>query len=92
VDANIVMLCGTVSAEPVWGPTISQTEFRVSTVVEGETKLLPIPCVYDGKLEVLKGDRVLIYGYLRRRFYRSGAGARSLTEVIVQNVTVDGAE
>jgi hypothetical protein len=29
-----------------------------------------------------KDDEVLVYGRLVRRFYRSGAGARSLTDVV----------
>ena len=33
-----------------------------------------------------KGDEVLVHGTLARRFYRSGAGARSLTEVIASGI------
>ena len=32
--------------------------------------------------DLAKGDEVLVHGQLVRRFYRSGAGARSLTEVV----------
>jgi hypothetical protein len=35
---------------------------------------------------VAKGDDVLVYGQLVRRFYRSGAGARSLTEVVAAGI------
>jgi len=35
---------------------------------------------------VVKGDRVLVHGQLVRRFYRSGAGARSLTEVVASGI------
>jgi single-stranded DNA-binding protein len=35
---------------------------------------------------ISKGDDVLVYGQLARRFYRSGAGARSLTEVIASGI------
>ena len=35
-----------------------------------------------GHRGIAKGDDVLVYGQLVRRFYRSGAGARSLTEVV----------
>ena len=34
----------------------------------------------------LRGDDVLVYGQLVRRFYRSGAGARSLTEVVAAGI------
>ncbi|GIU96592.1 MAG: hypothetical protein KatS3mg013_0395 [Actinomycetota bacterium] len=33
-----------------------------------------------------KGDPVLVHGHLVRRFYRSGAGARSLTEVVATGI------
>ena len=33
-----------------------------------------------------KGSEVLIHGALVRRFYRSGAGARSLTEVVASGI------
>jgi hypothetical protein len=35
-----------------------------------------------------KGDAVLVHGQLVRRFYRSGAGARSLTEVVATGIKV----
>jgi single-stranded DNA-binding protein len=35
---------------------------------------------------ITKGDRVLVHGQLVRRFYRSGAGARSLTEVVASGI------
>jgi len=35
---------------------------------------------------IAKGDRVLVHGQLVRRFYRSGAGARSLTEVVASGI------
>ncbi|MEX2420746.1 MAG: hypothetical protein WD670_02900, partial [Actinomycetota bacterium] len=33
-----------------------------------------------------RGDDVLVCGELVRRFYRSGAGARSLTEVVASGI------
>ena len=35
---------------------------------------------------IAKGDAVLVHGQLVRRFYRSGAGARSLTEVVATGI------
>ena len=35
---------------------------------------------------IAKGDSVLVHGQLVRRFYRSGAGARSLTEVVATGI------
>jgi hypothetical protein len=32
------------------------------------------------------GERVLVHGRLVRRFYRSGAGSRNLTEVVATGI------
>ena len=68
------------------------TELRLS-VPEAGKRLLPLPIAawhatvgvqaLDG---IAKGDRVLVHGQLIRRFYRSGAGARSLTEVVASGI------
>jgi single-stranded DNA-binding protein len=64
------------------------TELRLS-VPETGRRLLPLPVaawhatVGRAAIEpIAKGDAVLVHGHLVRRFYRSGAGARSLTEVV----------
>lgn len=68
------------------------TELRIS-VPETGRRLLPLPVaawhatVGAGALEsIAKGDHVLVHGQLVRRFYRSGAGARSLTEVVASGI------
>jgi hypothetical protein len=68
------------------------TELRLS-VPEAGKRLLPLPIAawhatvgphaLDG---IAKGDRVLVHGQLVRRFYRSGAGARSMTEVVASGI------
>jgi single-strand DNA-binding protein len=95
VTVNVVVLAGTIAAEPVERqlPSGDQvTEFRVS-VPEAGKRLLPLPVTAWHKAvgkralkEIAKGDDVLVYGTLARRFYRSGAGARSLTEVIATGI------
>ena len=91
VTVNVVVLAGTVAAEPVERRMPSGdevTEIRLS-VSEAGKRLLPLPVaawhrdVGERALKGIgKGDDVLVYGTLVRRFYRSGAGARSLTEVV----------
>ena len=91
VTVNVVVLAGTVAAEPVERRMPSGdevTELRLS-VPEAGKRLLPLPVavwhkeVGQARPEAIaKGDDVLVYGQLVRRFYRSGAGARSLTEVV----------
>jgi single-strand DNA-binding protein len=95
VTVNVVVLAGTVAADPVERRMPSGdevTELRVS-VPEAGKRLLPLPVAVWHKTvgkralkDVGKGDEVLVYGQLARRFYRSGAGARSLTEVVASGI------
>jgi single-strand DNA-binding protein len=69
------------------------TEIRLSVPEPGK-RLLPLPVAVWHKTvgnkaaakDIAKGDEVLVTGQLARRFYRSGAGARSLTEVIATGI------
>ena len=89
------MLAGSVAAEPVQRRMPSGdevTELRLAVPELGK-RLLPLPVaawhatVGTQALEGIgKGDDVLVYGQLVRRFYRSGAGARSLTEVVATGI------
>lgn len=95
VTVNVVVLAGTIASDPVErqmpsGDTV--TELRLS-VPEAGKRLLPLPIAAWHKTvgrralkDIAKGDDVLVYGVLARRFYRSGAGARSLTEVVATGV------
>jgi single-stranded DNA-binding protein len=95
VTVNVVVLAGTVAADPVTRRMPSGdevTELRVS-VPEAGRRLLPLPVaawhatVGDRSLiGIGKGDPVLVHGQLIRRFYRSGADARSLTEVVATGI------
>ncbi|HEY6567738.1 MAG TPA: single-stranded DNA-binding protein [Actinomycetota bacterium] len=95
MTVNVVVLAGTVSAEPVERTMPSGdevTELRLS-VPEAGRRLLPLPVaawhatVGTQALQgIAKGDEVLVHGQLVRRFYRSGAGARSLTEVVASGI------
>ena len=95
MTVNVVVLAGTVSAEPVQRRMPSGdevTELRLS-VPEAGRRLLPLPiAAWHATVgaraldEIAKGDRVLVHGQLVRRFYRSGAGARSLTEVVASGI------
>jgi single-strand DNA-binding protein len=95
VTVNVVVLSGTVAAEPVERqlPSGDQiTELRLSVPEPGK-RLLPLPVAIwhgmvhkDALRHIGKGDDVLVHGHLTRRFYRSGAGARSLTEVVATEI------
>jgi single-strand DNA-binding protein len=99
---NVVILAGTVAADPVVRRMPSGdevTELKVS-VPEVGRRLLPLPVAawhatvgLDAIRTIAKGDPVLIHGQLTRRFYRSGAGARSLTEVVATGIKrLEGAD
>ena len=95
LTVNFVVLAGTISAEPIQRRLPSGdevTELRVS-VPEAGRRLLPLPVAAwhatvgpDVLRDLAKGDQVLVHGQLVRRFYRSGAGARSLTEVVATGI------
>src|SRR5262245_28096751 len=95
VTVNVVVLAGTVATDPVERTMPSGdevTELRLS-VPEAGKRLLPLPVAVWHKdvskrtlKPIAKGDDVLVYGQLVRRFYRSGAGARSLTEVVAAGI------
>ena len=94
-SVNVVVLAGTIAADPVQRRMPSGeecTEIRLS-VPEPGRRLLPLPVVAwhaeVGKKhlrDLHQGDKVLVLGRLIRRFYRSGAGARSLTEVVASGL------
>lgn len=95
VGVNVVVIAGTVAADPVErlmpsGDAV--TEIRVA-VPDAGRRLLPLPvAIWHGEVGkralrgLAKGDEVLVHGQLVRRFYRSGAGARSLTEVVASGI------
>jgi single-strand DNA-binding protein len=95
VTVNVVVLAGTVAADPVERRMPSGdevTELRLA-VPEAGKRFLPLPVaawhatVGRRALKgIVKGDEVLVHGQLVRRFYRSRAGARSLTEVVATGI------
>jgi len=96
VTVNVVVLAGTVAADPVQRQLPSGdeiTELRLS-VPEAGKRLLPLPVAAWHKTagikralrDIVKGDDVLVHGQLARRFYRNGGGARSVMEVIASGI------
>jgi single-strand DNA-binding protein len=96
VTVNVVVLAGTVAADPVERQLPSGdeiTELRLS-VPEAGKRLLPLPVAAWHKTagmkravkDLAKGDELLVQGQLVRRFYRNGGGARSVMEVIATGI------
>src|SRR5918999_1464509 len=100
VAVNVVVLAGTVSADPVERRLPSGdevTELRLSVPETGK-RLLPLPVavwhrdVGKRALKGLgKGDDVLVYGQLVRRFFPSGGGAGGPPEGVASGVQKNGA-
>jgi single-strand DNA-binding protein len=95
VAVNVVVLAGTVAAEPVVRelPSGDQvTELKISVPEPGK-RLLPLPVAAWHKSvgkralkDIAKGDAVLVYGQVTRRFYRNGGNARSMMEVVATGI------
>jgi len=95
VTVNVVVLAGTVSADPLMRELPSGdevTELKLS-VPEAGKRLLPLPVAAWHKAvgkralkDIAQGDEVLVHGQLVRRFYRNGGGARSITEVVATGI------
>lgn len=95
VGVNVVVIAGTVAADPITRAMPSGdlvTEIRVA-VPDRPRSTLPLPVAAwhgtvddDVVLAIVRGDEVLVHGRLVRRFYRSGTGARSLTEIVASGI------
>jgi single-strand DNA-binding protein len=96
VAVNVVVLAGTVAADPLEKELPSGdkvTEIKLSVPETGK-RSLPLPVsAWHGKaitkkqLGVIgKGDELLVHGQLVRRFYRNGAGARTVMEVVATGI------
>ena len=85
---NVVILVGEVTSPPVQrtlqtGEVVSS--FDMATHVEEGRISVPIACA--GECDTTHvGDNVCVVGIVRRRFFRSGAGVTSRTEVLADQV------
>ncbi|MEI6200104.1 MAG: hypothetical protein WCP83_09235 [Actinomycetota bacterium] len=85
---NVVILVGEVTSPPVQrtlqtGEIVSS--FDIATRVEEGRISVPIACA--GECDTTHvGDNVCVVGIVRRRFFRSGAGVTSRTEVLADQV------
>jgi single-strand DNA-binding protein len=63
-------------------------ELDVTTRGDGGSSSVPVAWFDPGALaeSLQQGDAVVVVGYVRRRFFRSGAATQSRTEVVAQRV------
>ncbi len=85
---NLVILIGEVTSPPVQrtlqtGEVVSS--FDIATHVQEGRISVPIACVGESETTHV-GDSVCVVGIVRRRFFRSGAGVTSRTEVLAEQV------
>jgi single-strand DNA-binding protein len=94
VGVNVVVLAGRLSDDPETRTMPSGDEvvrFRLH-VPHPERRALPLPVsVWERAARrachaLSRGDAVLVRGQLVRRFFRDGAGGRSVTEVVATEV------
>lgn len=90
-ERNVVVLCGTLSAEPrprelPSGTTL--TQFDVTTRVDSGTHSVPVAW-FDppsSASSLTAGEAVVVVGTVRRRFFRAGGVTQSRTEVVAERV------
>lgn len=88
LDLNLSLLLGEVTSEPV-SRELSSGDVVSSFDVATDTPhgRLSVPIAVDGDAAGIEvGHRVLVSGVTRRRFFRSGSGLLSRTEVLAHAV------
>lgn len=93
LDLDLAVVRGTLSTDPVLVELASgSTLHRYEVTARHEHGTDSVPVVWfdarrPPRLEA--GDRVLVAGRVRRRFFRAGGTTRSATEVVADTVTRD---
>ncbi|HEU5084018.1 MAG TPA: hypothetical protein VFU14_11815 [Acidimicrobiales bacterium] len=89
-DLDLAVLVGTLSSDPVEqtlgsGSTLVRYEVTVRDRSPADT--VPVSWLDPRRVPALaSGDRVLVVGRVRRRFFRAGGATRSATEVAASTV------
>jgi single-strand DNA-binding protein len=91
---NIAVLQGTLSGDPVVRTLASGSvlvALELCTVVGAANISVPVAW-FDppGDVTWVAGDRVVVVGTVRRRFFRSGGLTQSRTEVVADDVLAAG--
>lgn len=89
-DVDVAVVIGTLSSEPVRqelpsGATLIRYEVTVRDRAPADS--VPVSWLDPSRPPKLaKGDRVVVVGRVRRRFFRAGGATRSATEVVASAV------
>ena len=88
VGINLVILVGEVTS-PVVSRTLASgdtaSSFDIATVTESGRISVPVSVAGECDIATV-GAELCVVGYVRRRFFRSGAGVTSRTEVVAESV------
>ena len=88
-DTNLVVVVGTVSKDALVTEAADGrvfTSFDVICRTEGVRTVVPV--TIDRSLDIAAGSRVAVLGRAEKRFFPSGAGYASRTDVRAETVTV----
>jgi len=88
---NIVVVQGTLSSEPVERTLrsgLTVMDWNVSVDTDGAKQSVPVQWVEPSKVVQAfdEGDSVVVYGSIRRRFFRARGTLASRTEVVGEAV------
>ncbi len=90
-DLDLAVLVGTLSSDPVEQTLPSGSVLvRYEVTVRDRTPADTVPvCWVDPRRppSLAVGDRVVVVGRVRRRFFRAGGATRSATEVLASSVS-----
>ena len=85
---NLVILVGEVTS-PVVSRSLASgdtaSSFDIATVTEAGRVSVPVSVAGECDIAAV-GAELCVVGYVRRRFFRSGAGVTSRTEVVAESV------
>lgn len=90
-DLDLAVVVGSLSSDPVAttlpsGSTLIRYEVTVRDVAPADT--VPVSWFDPSRPPALaRGDRVVVVGRVRRRFFRAGGATRSATEVVASSVS-----
>lgn len=95
LDVDLAVVTGTLSSEPVITDLASGSvlyRYEVTSRHRSGTDSVPVAWFDPSRPpSVVAGDRVVVTGRVRRRFFRAGGATRSSTEIVATSVGRAGA-
>jgi len=89
-DLDLAVLVGTLSSDPIEQDLPSGARLlRLEVTVRDRSPADTVPVSWldpPRRARFVQGDRVVVVGRVRRRFYRAGGATRSATEVVAAAV------